>query len=92
MDERKKLIELIEKARKAMNKEEFSCDLARNSFIAEYLIANGVTVQEHGWIKIYAGSMYPYSCSKCGNCHARMVKFCECCGTKLDLPQPPKGE
>ena len=46
MDDRKKLIELIEKARKAMNKEEFSCDLARNSFIAEYLIANGVTVQE----------------------------------------------
>ena len=59
---------------------------------ADFLIANGVTVQEHGWIKIYAGSIYPYSCSKCGNCHARMVKFCECCGTKLDLPQPPKGE
>ena len=50
MDDRKKLIELIEKARKAMNKEEFSCDLARNSFIAEYLIANGVTVQE--WISV----------------------------------------
>ena len=50
MDDRKKLIELIEKARKAMNKEEFSCDLARNSSIAEYLIANGVTVQE--WLSV----------------------------------------
>lgn len=60
--------------------------------IADHLIANGVTVQKRGWIKVYHGGMYPYSCSECGNCHARRVKFCEQCGTKLDLPEPPKGE
>ena len=87
MNVREKLIDLIIDAKRT--------DPETDSFteyLADHLIANGVTVQEHVWIKIYAGSMYPYSCSKCGNCHARMVKFCECCGTKLDLPHPPKGE
>lgn len=40
------LVELIDNARKAMKKEELSCDLARNFFIAEYLISHGVTVQK----------------------------------------------
>lgn len=44
MTDRERLIELIETARKEMKKEEFSCDLARNSFIAEYLITNGVKI------------------------------------------------
>ncbi len=94
MNVREKLVELLREApynifgNKLGNCYFDSC----LELIADHLIAHGVTVQEHGWIKIYAGSMYPYSCSKCGNCHARMVKFCECCGTKLDLPQPPKGE
>lgn len=99
MDVREKLVELLEPHMSglACEYESGSCELtscrscnAKN--IADHLIANGVTVQEHGWIKIYAGSVYPYSCSKCGNCHARIVNFCESCGTKLDLPQPPKGE
>ena len=47
MTDREKLIELIEDARRSMKREELSCDLARNSFIAEYLIANGVTVREN---------------------------------------------
>ena len=45
MDDREKLVELIEKARAAMKKEQLSCDLARNFFFAEYLLNNGVTVQ-----------------------------------------------
>lgn len=59
---------------------------------ADYLIANGVTVQKYGWFNVYHGAMYPYSCSECGNCHARRVNFCERCGTKLDLPEPPKED
>ena len=85
MDIKEKLMELLD----IMFNGEYCIDKTE---AADFLIANGVTVQEHGWIKIYAGSMYPYSCSKCGNCHARIVKFCERCGTKLDLPQPSKGK
>ena len=94
MDVRKKLVELLQEFVEVDtwdNGEFIEKDIDFDK-IAENLIANSVTVQEHGWIKIYAGSMYPYSCSKCGNCHARIVNFCESCGTKLDLPQSQKGD
>ena len=45
-----KLIELIRKAKAEMKKENLSCDIAREYFIAESLIANGVTVQK--WIPV----------------------------------------
>ena len=90
---REKLIELI------CSTEYGNGSLIGNNFqkgfiekIADHLIAHGVTVQKHGWFNVYHGAMYPYSCSECGNCHARRVNFCERCGTKLDLPEPPKGE
>lgn len=41
---RDRLIELIRKARKEMQKEELTSQLAREYFIAEYLLANGVIV------------------------------------------------
>ena len=42
---REKLIELIAKAKRSMwGKSGLSCELARNSYIAEFLIANGVTI------------------------------------------------
>jgi hypothetical protein len=47
---KEKLVELIRKAKAAMKKENPSCDLEREYFIAESLIANGVTVQE--WIPV----------------------------------------
>ena len=88
MDVREKLVELLT--------EFYGCDPMYYDVdalaIAQHLIANGVTVQKRGWIKVYQNAMYPYSCSECGNCHSRKVNFCERCGTKLDLPQPPKGE
>ena len=43
-DMRERLIELLKKAKAAMKKENLSCDIARNMFVAEYLIANGVIV------------------------------------------------
>ena len=51
MDVREKLVELIHKARLSMwGKNGLSCELARNSYIADYLISHGVTVQE--WISV----------------------------------------
>lgn len=44
MTAREKLIELLRKAKSSMwGQSGLSCELARNSYIAEYLIANGVT-------------------------------------------------
>ncbi len=72
--------------------------------IADYLIAHGVTVQEHGYWETVVevrdntvcgnGMKIEYRrCSCCKN----PVKFfeddfCGNCGAKLDLPQPQKGE
>lgn len=48
---RNKLIELIAKAKRSMWGEKgMSCELARNGFVAEYLLANGVTFAEDKWI------------------------------------------
>ena len=46
MDVREKLVELIRNAKSAMFAENLNCDIAKNYFIAEFLIANGVTVQD----------------------------------------------
>lgn len=44
MDVREKLVELIRNAKSAMFAENLNCDIAKNYFIAEFLIANGITV------------------------------------------------
>ena len=46
MDVREKLIELLQNAKAAMKSENLSCDIARNMFVVDFMIANGVTVQE----------------------------------------------
>ena len=46
----KKLVELLRNAKAAMKAENLSCDLAKNMFVADFLIVNGVTVQE--WISV----------------------------------------
>lgn len=50
MNDREKLIALIENAKKAMKSENLSCNIARNGFVADFLIANGVTIQR--WIPV----------------------------------------
>ena len=50
MDVREKLVELLRNAKAAMKSENLSCDIARNMFVADFMIANGVTVQE--WIPV----------------------------------------
>lgn len=46
MTDRETLVELIKSAKAAMRGKEFTCNLEREYFMAEYLIANGVTVKE----------------------------------------------
>ena len=50
MDVREKLVELLKNAKSAMKSENLSCDIARNMFVVDFMIANGVTVQE--WISV----------------------------------------
>ena len=95
MDVREKLIEILE--------EQCGC-LYPACELADYLIANGITVQEHGyWETIVEvkdntvcgnGVKIEYKrCSCCKNpSNFFEDDFCGNCGAKLDLPQPPKGE
>ena len=50
MNVREKLVELLQNAKAAMKSENLSCDIARNMFVADFMMANGVTVQE--WISV----------------------------------------
>ena len=50
MDIRGKLAELLQNAKAAMKAENLSCDIARNMFVVDFMMANGVTVQE--WISV----------------------------------------
>ena len=50
MDVKEKLIELLQNAKAAMKSENLSCDTARNMFVVDFMMANGVTVQE--WISV----------------------------------------
>lgn len=62
---------------------------------ADHLIANGVTVQKRGYwvIKNIKNSKYRYCfCSECKTMGSTEWKCCPVCETKMDLPQPPKGE
>ena len=59
MDVKKKLVELLRNAKAAMKAENLSCGLARNMFVADFMIANGVTVADGmdtdvpaGWIPV----------------------------------------
>ena len=50
MDVKEKLVELLQNAKSAMKSENLSCDIARNMFVVDFMMANGVTVQE--WISV----------------------------------------
>ena len=50
MNVREKLVELLKNAKAAMKSENLSCDIARNMFVVDFMMSNGVTVQE--WISV----------------------------------------
>ena len=53
MDVKEKLVELLQNAKSAMKSENLSCDIARNMFVVDFMMSNGVTVQE--WISVEDG-------------------------------------
>lgn len=92
MNERERLVELIEKARAAMKKEELSCDLARNFFFAEFLLNNGVTIQKRGRWEEYVNIKGVVRCSECNDTYIYREwvdegkwYYCPNCGAKMDL-------
>ena len=94
MDVREKLIELQMQAKIGWTKEEF----------ADYLIQNGVTVQECGrWVSftecanagVYCSvchkKIYKEDYARCNRKNKLRSAYCPNCGAKM-IPQPPKGE
>lgn len=53
MNVREKLVEILKNAKSAMKSENLSCDIARNMFVVDFMMANGVTVHK---------SICPYCC------------------------------
>ena len=102
MDVREKLVELQLQADIADNISENGTQ--HREFIADLMIANGVTVQERGhWVSLTDCANAGVYCSVC---HKKVYKedyawcnrknklrsdYCPHCGAKM-LPQPPKGE
>ena len=95
MDVREKLVEILADA--GMGK------IERN-FLADQLIANGVTVQEYGhWVSLTDCSNAGVYCSVCNKkvyiedyawCNRKnklRSNYCPHCGANM-MPQPPKGE
>ena len=97
MDVREKLVELL----KTLPTRNGYTDLED---IADHIIANGVTVQEHGYWETVVevrdntvcGNGVKIEYKRCSHCKtpAKFFEddFCWNCGAKLDLPQPLKGE
>jgi rubrerythrin len=102
MDIRKKLLELIVKASHECDDFYDLWDMRQVADgIADYLIANGVTVQEEA--KLYWKPVKPGEwILTCSACDSHLVckenaNFCPECGAKFVypkavMPQPPKGE
>ena len=102
MDVREKLVELLNEAYFDYNHGNGDGYIPKN--FADYLVANGVTVQEHGhWVSLTDSANAGVYCSVC---HKKVYKedyawcnrknklrsnYCPHCGARM-LPQPPEGE
>ena len=96
MGVREKLVELLDRF--------VYDDLYSNNEIAEKLIANGVTVQKHGyWVSltdcanagVYCSvchkKVYEEDYARCNRKNKLRSDYCPHCGSKM-MPQPSKGE
>lgn len=76
MDEVKKLVDIIEKARAALSRENLSCELAKNWFLAEFFLKNGVVLKD---------ASVCFFDRKCPNCKRESGTcnfiYCSNCGT-----------
>lgn len=74
---RDRLIELLGCEGNAITENDFET-------VADYLLANGVTIREQAHWEIDCDGYYPY----CSNCRhepegRKMTKYCENCGAKM---------
>ena len=108
MDVREKLVEILSVNRCPEDGCDF-CDYAdfndcRAHFLADYLVAHGVTVQECGyWVSLTDCANAGVYCSVCNKkvykedyawCNRKnklRSDYCPHCGAKM-MSQPPKGE
>ena len=104
MDVREKLVELLRNAKAAMKSENLSCDIARNMFVVDFMMANGVTVQE--WISVkdrlpeeearvlvYLDSNRNYTKTDTDRLiNSKWVRWGRDVTHWMPLPEPPKGE
>ena len=107
MNVREKLVELLQNAKAAMKSENLSCDIARNMFVVDFMMSNGVTVQE--WIPVedkrkpkegedvLVAVFDGYDTYTDMDCLMRDGKWCfETENYKvthwMEKPKPPKGE
>ena len=100
MDVREKLVEIVKNALTAYGKD-LEKIVEPYEFIADFLISNGVTVQEcvrQCWDVCNNNGNTQYRCPHCETVYVYMYKnhiapdSCKECGARLYLPQPPKGE
>ena len=95
MDVREKLVELLRNAKAAMKSENLSCDIARNMFVVDFMMANGVTVQE--WISVEdrlpeekVNCIVHYKHAYCNNDGYWAIGFCFYDGEKFQFDQAYK--
>ena len=95
MDVREKLVELLQNAKAAMKSENLSCDIARNMFVVDFMMANGVTVQE--WISVKdrlpeekVNCIVHYKHAYCNNDGYWAIGFCFYDGEKFQFDQAYK--
>lgn len=104
MDVREKLVEILKQAPfegKVLDEWWWEEKIKR---IAEYLISNGVTVQECGYwapltdcanAGVYCSvchkKIYKEDYARCNRKNKLRSDYCPHCGSKM-MPQPPKGE
>ena len=95
MDVREKLVELLQNAKAAMKSENLSCDIARNMFVVDFMMANGVTVQE--WISVEdrlpeekVDCIVHYKHAYCNNDGYWAIGFCFYDGEKFQFDQAYK--
>ena len=104
MDVRGKLVELLRNSPHLDTVKGYKGNDCTFEQGADWLIAHGVTVQEHGYWETVVevkdntvcGNGVKIDHKRCSCCKnpAKFFKddFCGNCGAKLDLPQPLKGE
>ena len=88
----KRIAKVYERAKRNAIGKTFTCQLERNMYVADFLVANGVVAVRHGeWVQIgYDKAMDRITCSCCKEywniCDndTHTFNYCPNCGAKMD--------